>query len=239
MMLARMLLPMIGALSLFLPSAGRATESANPPMVELPSAIHFTALDGSDMFVTAGAYRVERAAEMNLRLLADTPQAAREIPATSFTHEETLTAPLAVAVREQEQEDAVHLLLLLPGGQGLDAAGRMGDVQSRGAFDRARPRSQYTGVVMQQGRVQLDADMQPDTYRQTRAVIQRKAAMQRELEEKENQLKELQRKLEEAQDKSTFDDIGAFIMGADPGAATTGSPMALKRCNICKVLQKK
>jgi hypothetical protein len=220
-------------MNLFFFSPGRATESAGPPMVELPVAIHFIAPEGSDVSVTAGVYRVEQAAGTRLQLASDATQTTQEIPATSFTHEETLTAPLAFAVREKEQADAVHLLLLLPGGKGLDAAGRMGDVQTRGSDVRFRPRSRYTGIFMQQGRVQLDADMQSDTNRQTRAAMQRKIA------EMEKQLKEHQRELKEAQDKSAFDDIGAFIMGADPGVATTGSPMALKRCNICKVLQKK
>jgi hypothetical protein len=153
----------ISFLTVLLPSIGSTSESSSPPTVEVSNTIHFTLQDGSDVSVSAGTYRVEAAAGMNLRLVAETTQATREIPATSFTHEETLTAPLAFAVHEQEQEDAVHLLLLLPGGQGLDAAGRAGEVQTRGGEFLLRSRSQYTGVVMQQGRVKLDKDIQNET----------------------------------------------------------------------------
>lgn len=125
--------------------------SSHLTTIDLDKASHFTAPDGSDVAVTAGTYRVARASGMNLLLVADAPQATREIPATTFTHKETLTAPFAFAVRKEEQENTVHLLLLLPGGTGLDAAGRMGDIQTRGGDIRFRPRSQYTGVVMQQG----------------------------------------------------------------------------------------
>ena len=99
-------------------------------LFEQPS--HFTAPDGTDMLIAAGTYRVEQAAGTNLRLVTEAPPATREISATSFTHEESLTAPLAFAAREENQEEAVHLLFLLPSGQGLDATRRMGDVQTRG-----------------------------------------------------------------------------------------------------------
>jgi hypothetical protein len=128
--------------------------------VKLDKASHFTAPDGADVLVAAGNYRIEGSTGTNtLRLVADATQVTREIPATSFIHEETLAAPLAFVVREQEHEDAIHLLLLLPGGQGLDAAGRRGDVQTRGGAVPFRSRTRYTAVVMQEGRVQLDADM--------------------------------------------------------------------------------
>jgi hypothetical protein len=102
------------------------------PTIELPSATHFTASDGSDVFVTAGVYRVEGVAGTNLRLWSDAPLGTYEIFGISFTHQEPLTTPLAFAVREERQMDTVHLLLLLPGGMGIDAAGHGAGVQTRG-----------------------------------------------------------------------------------------------------------
>lgn len=202
----------ISFLTVLLPSIGSTSESSSPPTVEVSNTIHFTLQDGSDVSVTAGTYRVEAAAGKNLRLVAETAQATREIPATSFTHEETLTAPLAFAVREQEQEDAVHLLLLLPGGQGLDAAGRAGEVQTRGGEFLLRSRSQYTGVVLLQGKEQM---------------------FRRQNEEIDKQMKEAQRRFDKAMDRAMTE----MVMGAELGVATTGTSMKLQRCDICKVLK--
>jgi hypothetical protein len=127
------------------------TASSHFTTIVLDKSVHFTAPDGTDMLVTAGTYRVERASRMNLLLVQDATQAAIEIPATSFTHEEAVAAPLAFAVREEEREDAVHLLLLLPGGLGLDAAGETSDVQSRSGDARLIPRSRDTGVAVLMG----------------------------------------------------------------------------------------
>ena len=115
--------------SLLFANRGWATPESS--VVQIETASHFTAPDGTDVLVAAGAYRVEQAAGTNLRLVTEAPSATREISATSFTHEEALTAPLAFAAREENQEEAVHLLFLLPSGQGLDATRRMDDVQTR------------------------------------------------------------------------------------------------------------
>ena len=142
-----------------------AIHTEKTTVIQLDRAVSFSTADGSEVSIPAGTYRVEGAAGTNLRLVADAPQAAREISAISIAHEETLTAPLAFAVREEEQADAVHLLLLLPGGKGLDAAGRTGDVQTRGGHFLVRPRTKYTGAVMQQGRVKMDKDIENDNKR--------------------------------------------------------------------------
>ena len=99
----------------------------------LDKASHFTAPDGSDVLVPAGTYRVERSSETQLRLVADPPQPAVEIQATATTHEEAVASPLALVIAEEGLEDVVHLVLLLPDGQGLDAAGTFSGTRSRGS----------------------------------------------------------------------------------------------------------
>lgn len=102
--------------SLLFATRGWATEF---PALTLDKPTHFTAPDGTDVLVAAGAYRIERAAGTNLRLVTEAHPAIREISTASFTHEESLIAPLAIVARTEQQEMIVPLLLFLPGGQGL------------------------------------------------------------------------------------------------------------------------
>jgi hypothetical protein len=227
LMMGRNLLAVISIISLLLPTMAAATESAGPPMVELSSTLHFTAPDGSELSVTPGIYSVEQPTGMNLRLVGEVALGTRELLATTFTHEETLTAPLAFVVREEEQEDTVHLLFLLPDGKGFDAVGRADGVHTRGGNVYFRPKSQYTGIVMQQNRIQLDYDRQ------------RGATTQGDIAKMEKEIKELQQKTDQASDSDSSSVYLGVLFGDDPGAGTTKPKMKLQRCDICKVLQKR
>ncbi len=200
---------------------------AQLPGVNLIASIHFAAPDGTDQLVPSGTYRVEGAGGTNLRLVTDTPEAIREISATSFTHEESLAVPLSFVVREVEHEDTVHLLLMLPDGKGLDAAGRIGDVQTRGGDLRFQSRSQYTGVVMQQ------------SLQQAAANAQKRIDMQRQIEEQKKRLEGLQRQLEDAQDRNGVEKTIGGLFGNDggAGAVSTNSVIHMEsaRCKTCKV----
>jgi hypothetical protein len=73
-----------------------------------------------------------------------------------------LTVPYPLLIEEAEAQGRIHLVLLLPDGQGLDAEGRREEIQSRGAADLTRSvftsTRRYSGVVLQQGRVTTDTD---------------------------------------------------------------------------------
>lgn len=80
-----------------------------------------------------------------------------------MTHTESLIVPYPLLMEEAEEEEGhVHLVLLLPDGQGLDAEGRWEQIQNRGIDDLKRfaftPIRRYSGVILQQGRVSMDAD---------------------------------------------------------------------------------
>ena len=111
------------------------------PAVLLDTASHFTAPDGTDVLVAPGTYRIEQSAETQLRLVTDPPQPAIEIQATATTHEETVAAPLALAIAEEGQADEIHLVLLLPDGRGLDATGSLSGTRSRAT--RSQPINQF------------------------------------------------------------------------------------------------
>jgi len=124
--------------------------------ITLDRPLHFTAPDGSDVGLPAASYRIEQAGESGLRLLKEGAPPI-EIQATKISHDESVTSPTAVAVMEEGQDDAVHLLLVLPGGQALDAVGLFSDVRSRAMLSALRP------VQVQSAVNQFMATPQPST----------------------------------------------------------------------------
>lgn len=202
-----------------------AVSAAQLPSVQLGTSMRFAAPDGTEQLVPAGTYRLERTEGTHLRLATDQPQGIRELSATSFTHEEPLTAPVSFVVREVEREETVHLLLMLPDGKGLDAAGRIGDVQTRGGDLRFQPRSQYSGVVIQQ------------SLQQAAANTQKRLDMQRKIQQMNGQQRELQQKLQEAQDRNGTEQFLGGLFGSDGGAGDVSANRVIRmesaRCKTC------
>ncbi len=117
--------------------------------ITLKRSIHFIASDGNDVVVPAGTYRIEQAAEGQLRLLADSSQQTIAIQATATTHKESVSSPLALAITEEGQQDELHLVLLLPNGGGFDAVGTFSGTRSRAAVSSALSYSQVQYAVGQ------------------------------------------------------------------------------------------
>jgi hypothetical protein len=126
-----------------------AAAVSGAPAITLEKTVHFTAPDGSDVQVPAGAYRVEQAGDKQLRLLPTTGQPPVDLQATAIPHEESLSSPLAAAVLEEGQDDQVHLVLVLPGGQALDATGSFSGTRTRGTFSPALSPFQLQSAVSQ------------------------------------------------------------------------------------------
>ena len=65
------------------------------------------------------------------------PQIGQEpflIQAQTTEHQRALTTPLAVIVRDSQNEGSIHLVFLRPEHKGWDAAGSLSGVQSRAAL---------------------------------------------------------------------------------------------------------
>ncbi len=112
--------------------------------ITLDQAVHFIGTDGSDAVADPGDYSIEAAQEW-LRLIPGTERRdALLLEATSTTHEEILTTPMAISLPGEEGEtaDIHHVVLLLPDGQSLDAVGTYSGIRPRGLFKRiaSRPR---------------------------------------------------------------------------------------------------
>lgn len=125
----------LGLLFLVMANPIFAAETSPGSTVTLDQAIHFLASDGSDVVVGPGTYQVE-AAEEWLRVIPGERREAWLLEATPTRHEETLDAPVALAV--SGEEDHYHMIVLLPGGTGLETIGSVSGVRSRRATSRRR-----------------------------------------------------------------------------------------------------
>jgi uncharacterized protein DUF6519 len=132
-------------------------------ILQLDQPVRFLNSDGRNLNILSGTYQVTAPAPDTLQLNTISTGEAQTLHARSMAHTESLTAPYPFLIEEAGKQGHVHIVLLLPRGQGLDAEGRMEKIQTRGVGDLTRfaytPTRQYSGVVMQQGRVTTDADI--------------------------------------------------------------------------------
>jgi len=112
-------------------------ESANE--VELAQVVHFDSVSGGDVQLEAGRYLVLPAGDEELEIipLLGDGESARLlseqsviITAADSSHEEEIFSPQAMLIAGEE--DMPHIVLLMPGGESLDAAGFPTDVRERG-----------------------------------------------------------------------------------------------------------
>ena len=108
--------------------------SHSATLITFAQPIHFLAVDGSDVVIEPGSYQIEAADEW-LRLIPGERRNAILLEAVPKEHQENLEVPKVLS-NPGEAEDH-HLVLLLPGGKGLEAIGSVSGIRSR-AVTRAR-----------------------------------------------------------------------------------------------------
>ena len=118
--------------------------------ITLQQAVHFAAPDGSDIVAEAGTYQVE-ATESRLSLTAE-GRAPLLLDAKPTTHDEKTDTPLAITV-SGEDPDLLHVVLLLPKGQALDAVGSLSGTRLRGTQVVIATTAQIHASVKQAGPV--------------------------------------------------------------------------------------
>ena len=106
--------------------------------ITLDTPVHFLAPDGSDLQVIAGSYTIEPAEEW-IRLMSGARHDALLIEAKKGTHEMELEHAMAMSVpgESEDQLDNHYLMLLLPGGQSLEATGTYSGIRPRGFLNKA------------------------------------------------------------------------------------------------------
>lgn len=136
------LIQMLIVLLVGVTSPGLAT---NTPTIELETAVHFLAPDGSDLLVEPGTYSVE-AAEEWIRVVPSERHNALLIEANKGTHELELEQVMAMSEpgEADNEKDNHYVMVLLPGGQSLEATGTYSGIRPRGLFDTAFARMKET-----------------------------------------------------------------------------------------------
>lgn len=97
--------------------------------VSLDRPVHFTTPQAIDTVAEVGIYRVEVGEPSHLKLVALKGNSTMAVDARKISHETDIVEPIALYIRDDEKFP--HLVLLLPGGQGLEAVG---------SYDGSRPR---------------------------------------------------------------------------------------------------
>ena len=98
--------------------------------VLLDRPVHFTTPQATDTVAQAGTYRIEAGAPSQMTLVAVKHSTATVIDALNITHDTDIAEPIALYVRDDEKFP--HVVLLLPGGQGLEAVGSYDGSRARG-----------------------------------------------------------------------------------------------------------
>lgn len=113
--------------------------------VDLDKAVHFIAIDGSDMVIEPGTYQLA-SADTWLKIIPSggQPSDAVIIEAMAGTHEEEVDTSLAVA-SPGEDEDSYHLVLFLQDGKTLEAMGSYSGIRKRAvrSFRRSQMRTLF------------------------------------------------------------------------------------------------
>ena len=114
-----------------------ACTRVSPPLttIELENPVHFLAPDGSDLLIEAGTYSVEPAEEW-IRVMSGERHDALLIEARKGTHELELEHTMAMSLpgKTEDEKDNHYVMLLLPGGQSLEATGTYSGIRARGFF---------------------------------------------------------------------------------------------------------
>ncbi len=119
--------------------------------VQIERGAHFLTPDGADTFVTPGLYQIEGADATGLRLMQpDQPQEIK-IQASHVTHQESVPAPVAITIIDEDQPDQVHVVLLLPDGRGLDARGSFSGIGSRAVASTVKSAQIQKAMLPAQG----------------------------------------------------------------------------------------
>jgi hypothetical protein len=106
-----------------------AAPQAETASVILEETVRFLDPKGADILLVPGTYHVQ-ADPPYLLVSTKDGQPAITIKAEATQHQEQLDRPVALSI--PEADNVYHIVLILPGGIGFDAAGYTGEIRSRG-----------------------------------------------------------------------------------------------------------
>jgi CARDB len=112
--------------------AHQKASTQDPSRIQVNQPLHFTDPDGNAVVVQPGTYRVEQAADSQLRLISTASSAPIVLSAHAVPS--TADVPNPVALGTLHESEIYHLVLLLAGHNALETYGSVSGVQSRGGF---------------------------------------------------------------------------------------------------------
>jgi hypothetical protein len=95
--------------------------------------VHFEAADGKVLRLAPGSYRFEPAEAQTIRLVRADGATEAALKTVETSHDRNIDDPVSMVLSDPRQPDVLHLVVLLPGGKGLDAIGSYSGVMTRGA----------------------------------------------------------------------------------------------------------
>jgi hypothetical protein len=113
--------------------------------VSLDQSVHFITPDLTDTVASPDTYHVASTGHTRMKLMARKKKRTLIIDALSTSHTEDIATPIALYVRDDEKFP--HVLLLLPGGNGLEAVGSYDVIRSRGLRTFQLTSSQIHGAL--------------------------------------------------------------------------------------------
>jgi|GEM_PF-49252 len=116
--------------------------------IALEKSVHFSGSDGSDVLAAPGSYRVEAGETSQVRLNSLDNKPPLLVQAFPMKYGLELSSPVALSL-PGNGEDSHHVVLLLPGGTGLDAAGSLSGVRARGFSPAPIPLAQIQAALAQ------------------------------------------------------------------------------------------
>jgi hypothetical protein len=100
--------------------------------ITIDQTVYFSMPDGSDVVAAPGIYRILLDEERGLRFIPiKSNKGAFLVQALATSHQDTIPSPVAVYI--PDEANIPHIVLLLPGGTGLEAIGSFSDVRARGS----------------------------------------------------------------------------------------------------------
>jgi hypothetical protein len=98
--------------------------------VSFDQQVHFITPEVMDIVVSPGTYRLAAVEPNQLKLIAPSSRRTMIVDALPTNHSEDIAVPIALFV--QDDEKLPHVVLLLPGGKGLEAVGSYEVSRTRG-----------------------------------------------------------------------------------------------------------
>lgn len=114
-------------------SASSVMELLNEEVLDtvlLARPVHFTTPDVTDTVASPETYQVLAAGQNRLKLVAVKGKRTIIVDALNINHTEDIATPIALYVRDDEKFP--HVVLLLPGGKGLEVVGSYDAIRARG-----------------------------------------------------------------------------------------------------------